>query len=625
MPEYSVSNYLLDRLAALGAQHIFGVPGNYNAQFLFAAQNDGRLTYVGTTSELEAGYAADAYSRMKRIGVACVTYGVGSFSLYNAIAGAFVERCPVVLINGTANADKARQLASQGVLFAHAIDTLRTDELIFQPITADRAVIRDPRDAPAQIDRVLRACVKESRPVYLEIPDRIWDQPCEHPANPPADAPLAPLPLGPGEESDVQRATEAAVEAVLERAAAAKSPVLWGGEALQRFGLQAEFEKLVKLTGWAYTTTLLGKGLIAETNEHFIGVYDSAFAPAGVKKVVEGTDCLIALGTILSDFYGPIVSAKFSQMILAAGDAVRLGEAVIPNVPLQRFVPSLVAAVEARRPKRDQLAHFAECRSGFTLSEKRPPAGFDELISARAKRRKPVTGPKAVAASRRITWDSFFETMRKRSWKGWRILVDTSVALFPAAELLIEEPDHFIAQTAWLSIGYTTGAVVGASFAATQNERVVAFAGDGGFQMVPQSLSTLARAKLPTVVFVFANGLYGIEQYLVDKTYYGRGSSTQAAFFNELAMWDYESLAKAFHARGATVNTAAELERALELMDGSKDAPLLIAVNLDPHDLPEELRATIEAAAATDDREALAGLTAAPPSVAPTVADSAFN
>src|SRR3954468_8850084 len=158
MPDYTIADYLINRLAALGAAHLFQVPGNYTAQFLNRAQASGKIRCIGTVNELEAGYAADAYARLRPIGVLCVTYGVGSFSLYNAIAGAFVERCPVVLLNGTANADKAQQLRSQGVLFAHAIDTPRTDELIFRPVTADRAVLTDPRDAPTQIDRVLRAC-----------------------------------------------------------------------------------------------------------------------------------------------------------------------------------------------------------------------------------------------------------------------------------------------------------------------------------------------------------------------------------------------------------------------------------------------------------------------------------
>jgi indolepyruvate decarboxylase len=595
----TVASYLIDRLASLGARHLFGVPGNYTAQFLAAVRQDGRMRYVGTTNELEAGYAADALSRSERLGVACVTYGVGSFSLYNAIAGAFVERCPVVLVNGTANADKRDQFLRQGVLFAHAIDPLRTDEAIFRPITAATAVIIDPRDAPAQIDQALRACLFESQPVYIEVPDRVWVLECADPADPPAGQPLAVPPPAPGVAADIAQATAAAVKEVVARAREASHPVLWGGEWLQRLRLGPLFGELVEQTNWSYTTTLLGKALISEQNPHFIGVYDSAFARAAVRDVVEKTDCLIALGTILSDFYGPIVGKKFDRMILAAARSVRVGPAVYPHVPLADFVRGLR---DAFRPG--------------VLPAQTPPAGFDQLRAEAGSRRQPAAAAAGLAgAVPAVTWDSFFVVMRARTWKGWRVLVDTGAALFPASELFIEEPDHFIAQTAWLSIGFTTGGALGASFAA-DGARVAAFAGDGGFQMLPQVLSTLARAKKPAVVFVFANGLYAIEQYLIDKTYFG-ASPPPAQFFNELPVWDYVKLAEAFGARGFRVATDGELRQALTAIDGLKDQPALVAVDLDPRDLPEELKATIPAAGPA----ALAG----PAAAVPTVNLAAFN
>lgn len=610
----TVASYIIDRLAALGARHVFGVPGNYTAEFLSAIDADRRLKYVGTTNELEAGYAADALSRTERIGVVCVTYGVGSFSLYNAIAGAYVERCPVVLVNGIASAAKVDQLVRQGVKFAHAIDTLRTDEAIFRPVCADTAAIADPRDAPAQFDRVLRACVAESLPVYLEVPDGMWSLPCTDPANPPANTPLAPIEPGPGEKADIERATAAAVAEVVARARRAKHPVLWGGEWLQRLRLGPLFAELVRLTGWPYTTTLLGKALIGENNPHFMGVYDSGFAPADVKKVVEGTDCLIALGTILSDFYGPIVGKHFDQMILAAGRAVRVGDAVYPNVPLAGFLKGLVSVL---RPPAEPSGLVAD--KPRTANAQTPPPGFGELRAAREARRKPEALPQGlVADDAPLTCDAFFALLRQQDWTGWRMMVDTSMALFPSAEIRIDEPDHFIAQTAWLSIGYTTGAAVGASFA-SDAARVVAIAGDGGFQMIPQVLSTLVRNKVARagVLFVLDNGLYAIEQYLIDKTYFGP-NPPPPRFFNILPTWDYEKLAAAFGAKGKRVGTVSELRTVLNEIKNDAATPVLVAVKLAPTDLPAELRATVAGTSAP------AGLADGAPS-APTVAEAAFN
>lgn len=62
---YTVSNYLLDRLAQIGIRHFFGVPGDYNLQFLDHIIDHQHITWVGCTNELNAAYAADGYARCK--------------------------------------------------------------------------------------------------------------------------------------------------------------------------------------------------------------------------------------------------------------------------------------------------------------------------------------------------------------------------------------------------------------------------------------------------------------------------------------------------------------------------------------------------------------------------------
>ncbi|WP_434046807.1 MULTISPECIES: alpha-keto acid decarboxylase family protein [Sorangium] len=593
---YTIADYIIDRLAALGAEHLFTVPGNYCAEFLSAADASGKIECIGTVNELEAGYAADAYARLRGIGVACVTYGVGSLSLINAIAGAFVERCPVVLLNGSPRADKAKQLVEQGVLFAHAIDTMRTDESIFRNITADTAVILDADDATARIDRVLIACITEKRPVYLEVRDGVWSAPCERPADP--SRPLAPLPLAPDVEQDIEQSTSAAVATVLDLLGKAEHPVLWGGEELQRWGLQDAFEEIVELTHLPYATTLLGKAVISENNPQFVGVYSSVYAPGDTIKVVEGSDCLFALGTILTDFYGAIVAKTYDRMILAAGGAVRVGRAVYPRVPLDRFVHKLLSALR---------------EGGHTLidpAQHTPPAGFEEAqrVTKWEARREAASREVERGASleeQKITWDSFFDRLSLFVDDSTLVLADTSLGLFPSAELLVIRRSSFITQSGWLSIGYSVGAVVGAG-EAVRAARPIVLTGDGGFQMVAQALSTLRRQRIPAVVFVFDNTLYAIEQLLVNKEFF-KGPHAPPAFFNELSRWDYVSLASAFGARGFLVGTMAELGAALEEVATLDDVPALVAVQIEPRDLPREIARSVRPGESTELGEGPAG------------------
>lgn len=95
-----LAEYLFTRLRQLGVESIHGVPGDYNLALLDYVVPQG-LHWVGNCNELNAGYAADAYSRVKGLGAIITTFGVGELSAANAIAGAYCELAPVVHIVGT--------------------------------------------------------------------------------------------------------------------------------------------------------------------------------------------------------------------------------------------------------------------------------------------------------------------------------------------------------------------------------------------------------------------------------------------------------------------------------------------------------------------------------------------
>jgi hypothetical protein len=78
----TVGEYLAHRLLALRVDHVFGVPGDYSLGLCDQLINTG-MRWVGCCSELNAGYAADAYARVRGLSAVCVTYGVGAFSLLN--------------------------------------------------------------------------------------------------------------------------------------------------------------------------------------------------------------------------------------------------------------------------------------------------------------------------------------------------------------------------------------------------------------------------------------------------------------------------------------------------------------------------------------------------------------
>ena len=96
----SVSDYLISRLADLGVEEFFGLPGDYNFNIISSVENNKKTNWIGCTNELNAGYAADGYARIKGYGALITTYGVGELSAMNAIAGSMSEFVPVVKITG---------------------------------------------------------------------------------------------------------------------------------------------------------------------------------------------------------------------------------------------------------------------------------------------------------------------------------------------------------------------------------------------------------------------------------------------------------------------------------------------------------------------------------------------
>ena len=96
----NTAEYLVKKLEELGVNDFFGLPGDYNFNILYAVENNPNTKWIGCTNELNAGYAADGYARIRGYGAIVTTYGVGELSAINAIAGSSAENVPVISIVG---------------------------------------------------------------------------------------------------------------------------------------------------------------------------------------------------------------------------------------------------------------------------------------------------------------------------------------------------------------------------------------------------------------------------------------------------------------------------------------------------------------------------------------------
>ena len=102
---YTVSSYLIGQLYAHGVRHVFGIPGDYVLGF-YRELDRSSLQIINTSDEQGAGFAADAYARIRGLGVVCITYSVGGLKVANPTAQAYAEKSPVVVISGAPGRDE---------------------------------------------------------------------------------------------------------------------------------------------------------------------------------------------------------------------------------------------------------------------------------------------------------------------------------------------------------------------------------------------------------------------------------------------------------------------------------------------------------------------------------------
>src|SRR5881409_1447765 len=161
----SIGDYLIQRLDAHGVRHVFGIPGDYVLGFYDQLLHS-KLRIINTCDEQGAGFAADAYARVRGLGAVCITYCVGGLKVANTTAEAFAEKSPVVVISGAPGVREREK----NPLLHHKVREFDTQKKVFEQLTIASTVLSDPQTAFQEIDRVLHTALRFKRPVYIELP-----------------------------------------------------------------------------------------------------------------------------------------------------------------------------------------------------------------------------------------------------------------------------------------------------------------------------------------------------------------------------------------------------------------------------------------------------------------------
>ncbi len=561
--EMTIAEFITLRLKQFSCQHVFGVPGTSCSGFVDALEADDDVDFILTVNELEAGYMADGYGRQGSIGAVCVSYGVGTLSLANAVASALTEKVPYIVINGGPTEKDYRLQEEIGVLFAHSTGHGRTDLDVFEKLTLDAEAITDVDSAPAIIDRLFNTAIEKSGPVYLEIPQDFWNLSIN-------DYPAAFSRLDPEASpylNEIAEKTQLRLEL-------SKKPIVLLGSELVRMDMSDQAMAFIEKQQIPFFTTMLSKSIVSEDHPLFRGVYDSDLAPSDITSEVESADLMITFGCIFGIDHRFLVKSQYHNMVELGYGLARLGEEKYSQV----FLPHILTELN-KLEKTHEYALPSNSLLPTSYSDRRKNwvEKYNKKLGANWHKRQELSHD----AIFRIV-DKFFSESDESFFFG----LDTCLASFPGADVPLRQENTFLANPVWLSIGQGTPATAGAYFATKKRPLIVT--GDGGFQMVSQTFSTLVRYNIPAIIIIIDNGSYAIEQFLIDGDYFLDEGKT-ALPYTRLNPWKYENMPSVYNGgHGFRANTKRELKSILRSTRYIHDEPVVIAATVSDRDLPAE-------------------------------------
>jgi indolepyruvate decarboxylase len=527
-PAPAIGEYLIRRLHDHGVRHVFGIPGDYVLGF-YEQLRRSPLKTINTCDEQGAGFAADAYARVRGLGALCVTYCVGGLKVANTTAEAFAEKSPVIVISGAPGVGEREKTP----LLDHKVRDFDTQKKVFEQLTVASTVLDDPQTAFQEIDRVIAAALRYKRPAYIELPRDMIAR-TGSPQYQPRDA----------DDSSNAPALKAALADAAKTINNARQPVIIADVELHRFGLQKQLLQLARATNIPVASTLLGKSVIGEQHPFYLGVYEGAMGREEVRRYVESSDCVILLGAFLTDINLGVFTARLdpARSIYATSEKLSVQYRSYDDVRFQDFLQGLLRAKLRRR------------RAGRWP---RPPQ---------------LTAPAARPSQAAVTVRGLFERLNAFLKDDTVVVCDVGEALFGAADLYIHRGTEFLGPAYYASMGFAVPAGIGAQLA-NPHVRPLVLVGDGAFQMTGMEISTALRYGLNPIVVVLNNRGYGTERPMQDGPY------------NDLQPWQYHRLPELLGGKtGHLVRTEQELNDALNAATAHPETLCLIEVLLEQND-----------------------------------------
>lgn len=549
---YRVADFIADFVAGLGVEHVFLLPGGGAMYLVDAVGKCKDLQVVACLHEQAAAISAEAYARVnENIGVAMVTTGPGATNAVTAVAGAWIESVPMMVISGQVKrADMLRDspLRQGGV---QEVDIVR----MVKGITKYAVTVEKPEDIRIEMEKAAYlARSGRAGPVWIDVPLDVQGAPIDPEA----------LPVWQGETAaPVTADFTAEIERLQSLLAEAKRPVLLAGHGIRLAGAARPFRELAERLGIPVVTTWNALDLLPYDHPLLVG-RPGVVALRAPNFAVQNSDLLISIGSRLDNIitaYNPRGFAREARKVVVDVDRHEIEKLDMDvDLPVEADAAAFLSAWLLAKPAAhaDWTAWKTRCedwKHRYPVNDGAPfPASgpishyrlMDALSDAIPANTLVSTGSSGLAV------EAFYTIFRNK--EGQRVFLTSGLG----------------------AMGYGLPAAIGACFA-NGNKPMVAVESDGSLQLNIQELATLRAFNLPICLVIMNNGGYASIRNTQRNYFQSRfvGTGPEAG----LMLPDLEKVAATYDLPFMRITDAAELDAKLRQALATP-GPLLVDVHL---------------------------------------------
>ena len=503
------SDLFIAALEAEKVEYIFAVPGEENLDLLESLRTSS-IELVLTRHEQGAGFMAATYGRLTgKAGVCLATLGPGATNLTTPAAYAALGAFPLIIITGQKPIKTSKQAQFQ------IVDVVS----LFTPLCKASTQIVNGNRIPSLVREGFRLA-QEERPgaVLLELPEDIAEEQTVEPVIPPHDRRYAV-------------AGDAALDEAARRILAAQRPLLLIGAGANRRRASKALRKFVADTGFPFFDTQMGKGVVDEDNELYLG---TAALSSGdyVHCAIEKADLIVNIGHDVVE-KPPFFMEPGGQTVIHINyKAAEVDQVYFPQLEVIGDIAGSVERLGSR------LDGKLQCdRSYYTALHHEIASHISETSD---DERFPMVPQRVVADVRSVMARDDIVALDNGIYKIWF-----------ARNYIAHEPGTILLDNALATMGAGLPSAMMAAML-SPGRRVLAVCGDGGFMMNSQELETAVRLGLNLVVLILNDAAYGMIRWKQDQLGFPDYGLT---FSNP----DFVTYAQSYGATGHHVERSADL------------------------------------------------------------------